>query len=138
MQVSAHGTVNQDGTLELDNPLPLPGGRVLVVVQPLPAPDPPAEDQKRFRELVHRWKEGVGHLSSTARMAKHPAYREIIQMGSAAVPLLLAELKRDPDFWFAALREITKEDPVPARSAGKVKDMARAWVKWGRERGYIR
>ena len=95
------------------------------------------EDQKRFRELVKRWKEDTGHLSSTARMAKHPAYREIIQMGSAVLPLLLAELKRAPDFWFAALREITKENPVPARSAGKVKDMARAWREWGRKRGYV-
>ncbi len=138
MQVSAQWTVKPDGTLVLDNPLPLPGGRVLVTVQPLPDPTPPLDDQKRFRELVKRWKEGAAHLSSTARMAKHPAYREIVQMGPAVVPLLLAELKRDPDFWFAALREITKENPVPERSAGKVKEMARAWMEWGRERGYIR
>ncbi len=138
MQVSAQGTVKPDGTLELDNPLPLPGGRVLVIVQPLAEAASPPDDQNRFRELVKQWKEGTGHLSSAARMAKHPAYREIIRMGSAAVPLLLAELKRDPDFWFAALREITKENPVPERSAGKVKEMARAWMEWGRERGYIR
>ncbi len=77
------------------------------------------EDQQRFRALVKRWKEDTGHLSSTARMAKHPAYQEIIQMGSAAVPLLLAELKRDPDFWFMALREITKENPVPAEARAR-------------------
>ena len=136
MQVCAHGAVKADGTLELDNPLSLPGGRVLVIVQPLTEPAPLPEDEKRFRELVKRWKEGTGHLRSTARMAKHPAYREVVQMGPAAVPLLLAELTRDPDFWFAALREITKENPVPARSAGKVKDMARAWIEWGRKRGY--
>jgi hypothetical protein len=137
MQVSAQGTIKPDGTLEMDGPLSLPGGRVLVIVQPLPAPVVPPDDQKRFRELVKQWKEGVSHLSSTARMAKHPAYREIVQMGSAAVPLLLAELKRDPDFWFAALREITSENPVPEKSAGKVKEMARAWIEWGRERGYL-
>ena len=70
-------------------------------------------------------------------MAKHPAYRQIIEMGSAAIPLLLTELRRAPDFWFAALREITKENPVPPKSAGKVKEMARAWIEWGRKRGYI-
>jgi hypothetical protein len=137
MQISAQGTVKPDGTLELDGPLPLPGGRVLVIVQPLAELGPSPDDQKRFPELVKRWKEGAGHLSSTVRMAKHPAYREIVQMGSAAVPLLLAELKHDPDFWFAALREITGENPVPERSAGKVKEMAQAWIDWGRERGYI-
>ena len=95
------------------------------------------EPQERFQQLVRRWKTETEHLSSTVRMAKHPAYQEIIRMGSAAVPLLLAELQRDPDFWFAALREITKENPVPARAAGKVKAMARAWIEWGRERGYV-
>ena len=35
-------------------------------------------------------------------MAKHPAYREIVQMGPAAVPLLLAELKRD----FATVKHV--------------------------------
>jgi hypothetical protein len=98
---------------------------------------PPPEDQKRFRALVKRWKEDTGHLSSAARMAQHPAYQEIIRMGPAVVPLLLAELKRDSDFWFAALREITKENPVPAQSAGKEKEMARAWIEWGRKRGYL-
>ena len=80
-----------------------------------PPQTPPPEVKKRFRELSKQWKEGTAHLSSTARMAKHPAYREIIQMGPSAVPLLLANLRRDPDFWFAALREITGENPVPAR-----------------------
>jgi hypothetical protein len=70
-------------------------------------------------------------------MAKHPAYREIISLGAPVVPLLLAELKRDPDFWFVALREITKEDPVLEDSAGKVEEMARAWVAWGKERGLL-
>jgi hypothetical protein len=94
--------------------------------------------QERFQQLVKRWKKATEHLSSVARMAKHPAYREIIQMGEAAVPLLLAELKRDPDFWFAALREITQENPVPAQSAGKIEEMTQAWIEWGKARGLIR
>jgi hypothetical protein len=99
---------------------------------------PPAEIEQQFRVLAKLWKAETEHLSSAARMAKHPAYRAIIQMGRAVVPLLLAQLKRDPDFWFAALREITGENPVPARSAGKLKEMARAWLDWGQAKGYIR
>jgi hypothetical protein len=71
-------------------------------------------------------------------MASHPAYKEIIGMGQEVVPLLLAELKRKPDFWFAALRAITGEDPVPPESAGRIKEMAQAWVEWGRSKGYIK
>lgn len=122
-----------NGVVVPDSPLP-EGARVDIQVKPDGAAP---ELAKRFRELAKRWKEDTAHLSSTARMAKHPAYREIIQMGPPAVPLLLAELRRHPDFWFAALREITGENPVPARSVGKVKEMARAWIEWGRQRGHI-
>jgi hypothetical protein len=96
-----------------------------------------ADAAKRFGALVKQWKKETEHLSSAARMAKHPAYREIVQLGSAAVPLLLAELQREPDFWFAALREITNEDPVPPQSLGKIEEMAQAWLAWGRAKGYL-
>src|SRR5437762_230782 len=69
--------------------------------------------EKRFRSLARQWKKETAHLSSAARMARHPAYQEIIGMGQPVVPLLLAELKSKPDFWFAALRAVTGEDPVP-------------------------
>ena len=113
---------------------------------PLAAPRPsstgkpdasPDELQRRFRRLVQVWQKETNHLSSVARMAAHPAYREIVEMGAQAVPLLLAELRRRPDFWFAALREITKENPVPPESAGKVKEMAKAWIEWGKSKGHI-
>jgi hypothetical protein len=61
MQVSAQGTVKPDGTLELDNPLPLPGGRVLVIVQPLPAPAP---DDPFWMRMQAIWDEqkSQGHV----------------------------------------------------------------------------
>jgi hypothetical protein len=116
-------------------PRPVDGARVRAAEEAHARPTD--EQRERFRQLVGKWRKETAHLSSAARMAKHPAYQEVIRMGLVVVPLLLAELNRDPDFWFAALREITKENPVPAGSAGKVKEMARAWVEWGRKRGYI-
>ncbi len=98
---------------------------------------PASEHESRFRKLAKTWKQETAHLSSTVRMANHPAYREIIALGPAAVPLILAELCREPDFCFAALREITGENPVPSTSAGKVAEMAGAWIEWGRTRGLI-
>jgi hypothetical protein len=96
-----------------------------------------SEDMEtKFRALVKRWKKETAHLSSAARMARHPAYQEIIDMGQPVVPLLLAELRRKPNFWFAALRAITGENPVPPESAGSI-EMARAWVEWGRSKGHI-
>jgi hypothetical protein len=43
VQITMQGTVKADGTLELDEPVAMPEGRVLVTVQPIvqPAPDDP-------------------------------------------------------------------------------------------------
>jgi hypothetical protein len=120
-------------------PLDVPRGKASPAASPsgTPAPDfIPLE--VRFRQLVKAWVKDTAHLSSTARMAKHPAYRAIIGLGAPAVPLLLAELRDRPDFWFAALREITGENPVPPSSAGKIRKMANAWLDWGREKGHLR
>ncbi len=67
----------------------------------------------------------------------HPAYQRIIGLGPAVIPLILADLARQPDHWFWALRALTGEDPVPAEARGRVKAMADAWLQWGRENGYL-
>jgi len=93
--------------------------------------------ENRFRELVRQWKAERGPTSSVTKLARHPAYREIVNLGEAAVPLLLAELERQPDHWFLALYEITGVDPVPRESRGRLKEMASAWLRWGREHGIV-
>lgn len=70
-------------------------------------------------------------------MAMHPAYQQIIGMGPVAIPLLLRELQKSPDHWFWALKAITDVDPVPASERGRQKQMAAAWLRWGKEHGYL-
>ncbi len=93
--------------------------------------------QERFRDLTTQWKEKSLHLSNTAQMAMLKPYQQIIGMGEPVVPLILEELRREPDHWFWALEAITQENPVPPEAAGKVRPMAEAWVAWGRQQGYI-
>lgn len=93
-------------------------------------------DRAEFDRLAAEWRAGRGPHSSARRLAMHPAYRKIIAMGHAAVPLILAELAKKPDHWFIALHEITGADPVPESSRGRLPEMADAWVRWGREHGY--
>jgi hypothetical protein len=50
-------------------------------------------------------------------------------MGTAALPLILDELRREPDHWFWALESITEEHPVPPEDAGRVQAMAAAWIR---------
>lgn len=74
--------------------------------------------------------------SRTLHRTDNAAYQKIIAMGAAAIPLLLAELKRAPDDWFLALHAITGSDPVPKRIRGDVGKMAVAWLRWGRKQGF--
>lgn len=93
--------------------------------------------RERFRRLADQWKAESEFLSNTAQMAMLWPYQNIIGMGEAAVPLILEELRREPDHWFWALEAITLESPVPEEAAGKVEEMAKAWVDWGIKRGLI-
>ena len=91
--------------------------------------------EERFHQLVQAWRADVGPTSSLTEMAMHPAYQQIVGMGPEAVPLLLRELERQPDHWFWALKAITGVDPVQPHERGKLEEMAKAWVQWGREQG---
>lgn len=90
---------------------------------------------ERFRELADRWRADVRLLSSSTESAMHPAYQQIIALGSDAVPCILRELERDPDHWFWALKAITGVDPVEPTERGRIRGMAHAWLRWAREEG---
>jgi hypothetical protein len=94
------------------------------------------EDLATFPTLAARWKQETAHHSNVAKRALHSAYQEIIGMGERVVPLLLSELRREPDDWFWALHAITGANPVPAASRGNVQAMAEAWIQWGLDKGY--
>lgn len=92
----------------------------------------------RFNTLKAEWESETAHLSSVTEISIHPAYQQIIGMGAIALPYILDELRRKPGHWFWALKAITGEDPVSPSERGKIKQMAEAWLKWGRGQGYIR
>jgi hypothetical protein len=94
------------------------------------------EELARFHSLAQLWKKETAHLSNMAKKALHPAYQEIIGMGKEAIPLLLAELKREPDDWFWALHALTGAEPVSPESRGNLRKMTQAWLQWGSEKGY--
>jgi hypothetical protein len=102
--------------------------------QPLAACDS-ASIEQRFRELVRQWKEATRFVSSIHDMASQPAYLQIIGMGKEALPLLLHELRREPDHWFVALQAITGVNPIPASVRGNVEKMTQAWLSWAEQQG---
>jgi hypothetical protein len=98
---------------------------------------PDAHVRERFRRLTSEWKEQSRYLSNTAQMAMLKPYQRIIGIGLPAIPLILEELSREPDQWFWALEAITEENPVGPDDAGKVREMARAWLDWGQRNGFL-
>lgn len=94
------------------------------------------ELEKEFMELVEEWHRETGMMSLISKIVMHPAYQRIIGMGQPVVPLILRELEREPDHWFWALRAITGANPVQPEQQGRLKQMAEAWIQWGKKHGY--
>lgn len=107
-----------------------------IPVKQMPATQPLETIEERFRRLAAAWQKAVAHHSSSTVRNNHPAYREIISLGPEVVPLLLRDLEENHAHWFCALREITGANPVPESAAGKIPQMAEAWLRWARDNGY--
>jgi hypothetical protein len=83
----------------------------------------------RFHDLVQRWKKETGHYSVVARRYQNDSYKKILDLKSDAVPLILEELRRDPDRWFSALVKLTGENP--AEHAKTFYEAVDKWIAWG-------
>jgi hypothetical protein len=90
-----------------------------------------------FRHLTNWWKRDSEFQSSSSQIAMHSAYRQIIEMGSEVLPLILRDLTTTKAPWFWALQAITGEDPVPADDRGHIDRMVQAWARWGIQRNLI-
>lgn len=95
-----------------------------------------SEIADKFYTLASQWESEVEGMSSSS-MFQHPAYQEIVSMGNKVIPLLLSELKQNPLYWLSALNVITGVNPIQPSQRGKVKQMAQAWLEWGRNQGYM-
>ena len=89
----------------------------------------------RFHALAEEWQAATRFSSAPSAASEHPAYRAIIALGPAVVPLMFAELAIAPEPWFAALRELTGADPVPGADRGRPRAAAEHWLAWARARG---
>ena len=90
----------------------------------------------KFERLADEWERARPRGVDIEQMTAHPAYQQIIDMGTPAVPWLLRRLEQRPGHWFAALNRITGAQPVPPESLGRFKEMTAAWLEWGRLQGY--
>lgn len=86
--------------------------------------------RREFLKHSKKWRQDTAVMSSVSDMVLHASYLRIIGMGRAAVPLIIAELRKEPEHWFRALEAITGQNPVTDADRGRVKNMAQRWLDW--------
>lgn len=84
----------------------------------------------RNRDAWREHLEAFRYSSDPEKLVNCPAYKEIISLGDEVLPLIFKEMKRKPDFWFAALQAITGENPVTPDRVGDIFAMTRDWLAW--------
>jgi hypothetical protein len=87
-------------------------------------------DRELFKASYAQWIEDSMLDSLPDAMRNYESYQTIVSMGQRVVPLIAAELRRDPSFIFLALEDITGADPVDETSMGNLRATTDAWLKW--------
>lgn len=114
-----------------------PAQRYATILVPVPTDAaggyyPPAQRDflDSFYEAYAAWRSETEHLSSITEKVGSPHFRAIVDLGDRAIPLIVHELRKRPNFIFLALQQITGEDPVPKGARGNVRAMVEAWLLW--------
>lgn len=91
----------------------------------------------RMSDLVDDFGVEIGQLVRAAPekdLSEFKAYRRLLSHGKRIVPHVLPVLHTAPMFWFAALKEIVRHDPVKQSSIGNQKAMADDWRDYWAEK----
>lgn len=88
------------------------------------------EDKLRsqFEALYRQWWDDTCLSSDYRAFTKHSAFKEIVAMGSDAVPFIIEKLKEQPSFLVKALNRIYGERVSPDTKL-PLKDVCRLWIE---------
>lgn len=89
-----------------------------------------AAAQVVFASRLREWRNATELLSDVDRAQSHSTYRSIVNLGRAAIPFILEDMRRGGCGWSSALTQITGEDPVPVDDAGDCGAILRHWLAW--------
>jgi hypothetical protein len=84
--------------------------------------------RQKFESLVKRWYDDTDGASSIHVKMNHPAIREIIDFGTAALPYIKEELQTKRGHWWIPLRDILGDGPIFTEQDRR--DMRRVRDKW--------
>ncbi len=93
-----------------------------------------------FEDRAERWLRETQLHSSINSITRHPCFTQIKLMGPQVIVFVLERMSQGEVrvHWFPLLKDLSGEDPVEPHSRGRVREMADAWIDWGRAKGIIR
>ena len=91
---------------------------------------------QHVQRLLDTWRTDTAYLSSSSRVLEHPAYQELINLGSIALPALFRDLEKTRDGHLSkALSAVTGVHPIPKEDRGQICKIAETWLRWAKENG---
>lgn len=79
---------------------------------------------------ITNWKRRASYYSFCEQKRAVPEFRKIVEFGGAAIPVIAADLNKQPSYLFLALEDITGEDPIYEGIRGDLPAMVGAWLQW--------
>lgn len=69
---------------------------------------------------------------------ENPDFRAIVNGGTVVIPYILKHLQEDPSFGLiTALHEIEPSIEIPPTICGKLHEISKIMVEWGKQKNYI-
>jgi hypothetical protein len=89
--------------------------------------------------MIEDWTERTAWQSSITSMTRDPLFAQITEWGTPVAEIILSRMDAGDIrlHWFPVLQDTLKADPVPPYSRGNVREMADAWLTWGRAHNVI-
>ena len=94
--------------------------------------------ERLFSKLAAKWRSETGGYSTSHQITKNKNYIEIINLKEKVLPFIFKEMEKEPEYWFEALKQITKTDPVPNSHYGNIIKMTNDWLSWAKEHNYVK
>lgn len=97
------------------------------------------EEKERFNMLADRWETDTMNLSFLE--TNHPCFITMDKMKSKdAIIWLLERMQKEPTHLMCFLQKWVKKDdsPITDEIRGKITKITDAWIKWGKEKKWIK
>jgi hypothetical protein len=86
--------------------------------------------REEFEALARRWRDETAHYALASRRIAHDAFLSILLLGrDNLLPLIIEDLRKTHDHWFAALRLLAGGED-PAADATTHAEAVDAWLTW--------